>query len=51
MSYPNLTDDELLRIVYAERMHDPLALELADRLETALDHLAETIHPSTNPNC
>ena len=49
MSYTNLTDDELLLIVYAERTHDHLTLELADRLETALDHLAETNHPS-NPN-
>ncbi len=49
MSYTNLTDDELLLIVYAERMHDPLALELADRLETAGDHLAATNDTST-PN-
>lgn len=49
MSYPNLTDDELILFVYVNRMHDPLALELADRLETARDQLAETTQQS-NPN-
>lgn len=49
MSYTHLTDDELLLLVYAERIQDPLALEVAGRLDSTLDRLAATNYPS-NPN-
>lgn len=35
----NLTNDELLRKTYFERPTDDLALELAKRLEAALDEI------------
>jgi hypothetical protein len=40
MVYHNLTDEELLREIYASHADDPLLQELAKRLEQAQDTIA-----------